>query len=85
MAEEKEMLRVYLTPSLRACLDELVAEKKSDNTKLVGQLLEWFLEQDSLFQSILLGQVPADDDVAELALARIRAAVGTEPGQTAPV
>jgi hypothetical protein len=67
MAEDdREDLRVRLRPGLKERLEKAMEAKQTTQTKLVNQLVAWFLEQDGLLQSVILGQVEPTEDLVEL-------------------
>ncbi len=68
----REIIRLALTPSAKAKLDK-VAESR--DMKLMGvssRLIEWFVDQDETLQTIILNQLHSDDVVAVLDLIRKR-------------
>lgn len=68
-----ESMRIPLPPELFAKWRSLLQQKKISQQMAVVALIEWFMNQDDLFQSIILGQLNSDGqaDVAELILQRM--------------
>ena len=68
--DDREVVRFRLTPPYRDALDRALEEKGLTIQAFYGRLSEWVLDQDSLFISVLLGQVPTEEDLVELILRR---------------
>jgi hypothetical protein len=66
-------LKVLIDADLKARLDQLLERKRISLTAGVDAMVGWLLEQDSLLQSAVLGQVEPKDraDVARLVLKRM--------------
>ena len=70
----KENLRIRLGPELKEALDAFQAKKKLSQQDTVKSLLEWFLRQEGMVQSLIVGHVDEEyrGQVAELVLERMK-------------
>ncbi len=62
-------LRVRLDPALKKQLDDAVAARKTNQQTLVTELVRWYVDQEPMIQSIVIGQID-DLDVVRLVLER---------------
>lgn len=74
--DDREDLRVRLRPGLKERLEKTMEAKQTTQTKLVNQLVSWFLDQEGLLQSVILGQIEPTEDLVELILRRRRRPAG---------
>jgi len=61
-----DIVSVHLSPESKARLDNVCVKRGMTIKRLLGRLIEWFVELDRTEQSIVLGLVE-DDDVRGLA------------------
>lgn len=61
-----DIVSVHLSPESKARLDEVCAKRGMTIKRLLGRLIEWFVDLDKTEQSIVLGLVE-DDDIKGLA------------------
>lgn len=71
--KDKPDLRVRLRPGLKEKLDDAIGAKKTSQQSAVNELVAWFVAQDGMLQSLILGQVDEQyrAQVARLILARM--------------
>ena len=67
-----DIVSVHLSPESKARLDEVCARRGMTIKRLLGRLIEWFVDLDKTEQSIVLGLVEDADikGLAEMVLAR---------------
>lgn len=72
---EEENIRVRVPGPLKGKWDGVTAAHKISQQAAVVSLMAWFVEQDALLRSMVLGQIPDVDpaDLARLALRRLAA------------
>jgi len=72
---DEEDLRVRLKDGLKEQFDAVLKRKKMKQVTGVNQLVAWFIAQDDLFQSMILGQIGPDSttEIAQLLLEKILA------------
>lgn len=68
---EEVTFKVMIDGDLKTRLDQALADRKLSLTAFTAGIVQTFLDQDPLVQSMLAGQIPADDDLVEAALRRI--------------
>ena len=61
-----DIVSVHLSPEAKARLDEVCFRRGMTIKRLLGRLIEWFVDLDKTEQSIVLGLVE-DEDVKGLA------------------
>ena len=61
-----DIVSVHLSPESKARLDEVCFKRGMTIKRLLGRLIEWFVDLDKTEQSIVLGLVE-DDDIKGLA------------------
>lgn len=64
-------LRLRFDAAFKGRLDHLWHEKKVSQQVAVESILTWFLDQDSLLQSMILGQIEADRRLLRVAIERM--------------
>ena len=67
-----DIVSVHLSPESKARLDEACAQRGMTIKRLLGRLIEWFVDLDRTEQSIVLGLVEDADmrGLAEMVLTR---------------
>ena len=80
-----DIVSVHLSPESKAKLDEVCAKRGMTIKRLLGRLIEWFVELDKTEQSIVLGLVEIDDvaSLAEMVLKRQASRGGKATKKTA--
>jgi len=70
--QKPDIVSVHLAPESKARLDQVCEKRGMTIKRLLGRLIEWFVDLDRTEQSIVLGLVEDDDIVglAEMVLAR---------------
>ena len=68
-----EDLRVRLVDDLKERMDKAFAARKISQVEAVNALVHWFVLQDPMVQAMVLGQIPADDDLIATVLRRLKA------------
>jgi len=70
---EIENLRIRVEGPLNKSLSDFSDRKKISKQDTINSLLTWFLDQDGLLQSLIVGQIESSDSgqVAEIVLKRI--------------
>jgi hypothetical protein len=73
LQDERENLRIRVLESINASLTEFCERKRINKQDTIDGLLAWFLAQDGMLQSLILGQVDEQyrGQVAKLVLERI--------------
>lgn len=68
-----ETFQLRLLPELKDSFDRVCDEKGISRVVAANRLIKWFADQDGLFQSIILDQLPDDSvpDVARVILKRL--------------
>jgi hypothetical protein len=59
--KKPNIVSVHFSPQSKAALDHACAERGMTIKALLGRLIEWFNSLNKTEQSIVLGQVDADD------------------------
>jgi hypothetical protein len=67
-----DIVSVHLSPEAKAKLDDVCFRRGMTIKRLLGRLIEWFVELDRTEQSIVLGLVEEDDikGLAQMILSR---------------
>lgn len=67
-----DIVSVHLSPEAKARLDEVCFRRGMTIKRLLGRLIEWFVDLDKTEQSIVLGLVEDEDvkGLAEMVLTR---------------
>ncbi len=81
---ETKSVRLVLEGERLEAWESLLAEKQVSQQAAMVKLIDYILAQDSVAQSMILGQIPASDDLIELALRRMRGLRGKGSGPTRP-
>ncbi len=70
--QRPDIVSVHLSPESKARLDEVCFKRGMTIKRLLGRLIEWFVDLDKTEQSIVLGLVEDEDikGLAEMVLAR---------------
>lgn len=63
---------VRLSPRVWDLMREVLDRKRIDNTAAVNQIIDWFVEQDDLVQSMVLGQITATPELVSMLLKRFQ-------------
>ena len=75
----REDLRVRLRDGLKEQFDAVVAAKRTTQQAAVNELVGWFVKQDPLLQSMILGQLGSESgDVLDLLIKRMTATHGRQ-------
>ena len=77
-----EPLRIRLGEELNEALSRFCARKKITKQDTIAGVLGWFLDQDTLLQSLIAGQIEQADrrEVLALVIRRLAADQGLSPG-----
>jgi hypothetical protein len=70
--QRPDIVSVHLSPEAKARLDEVCFRRGMTIKRLLGRLIEWFVDLDKTEQSIVLGLVEEQDmkGLAEMVLTR---------------
>lgn len=70
--QRPDIVSVHLSPEAKAKLDDVCFKRGMTIKRLLGRLIEWFVELDKTEQSIVLGLVEEADikGLAEMVLTR---------------
>ena len=70
--QRPDIVSVHLSPESKQRLDEACFKRGMTIKRLLGRLIEWFVELDKTEQSIVLGLVEEDDikGLAEMVITR---------------
>ena len=73
LKEDHPRLPVRLEPALKAELDAVLTRKKVSQQTAVTELIRWWIAQDDLLQSAIIGQVTLEppDDITTLIVKRM--------------
>ncbi len=79
-----DIVSVHLSPESKARLDEVCAKRGMTIKRLLGRLIEWFVDLDKTEQSIVLGLVEIEDvsSLAEMVLTRQKSRGGKTAKKT---
>lgn len=71
-----DIVSVHLSPESKARLDDVCFKRGMTIKRLLGRLIEWFVDLDKTEQSIVLGLVEEEDikGLAEMVLTRVKTA-----------
>jgi hypothetical protein len=81
-----DIVSVHLSPESKARLDDVCFRRGMTIKRLLGRLIEWFVDLDKTEQSIVLGLVEDDDikGLAEMVLTRRPGRAAGKAGRPRP-
>lgn len=74
---QRENLRIRLEQPIKERLEAFLKAKKITQQEAMEALIAWMLDQDSLLQSLILGQIEPKDqfEIADIVATRLRNAM----------